>query len=383
MKILIIRNYPSYMDVANNTYNIQEVGLAKALVRLSHKADVVFWTDREEKVLELPVEGCGAVHVYYKHGRTLLKNTVYPCDELFRRYDILQVAEYSQIQSWMLAKKYPRKTIVYHGPYDCAFNKRYNLMCAVFDAFFLKDYIRTGTHFLAKSELAKEFLQKKGIAEKNIRMAGVGIDTQMLCGNSNPCEAPVFRKMKQDENRKFLYIGRFEKRRNVTFLLEVFARLKRKYPHITLYLIGTGEKNYMDAVWKRAEQLQIREDIVYQPKIEQNCLADIYKMADFFLLPTRYEIFGMVLLEAMYYGNAVFTSVNGGSGTLIRDGENGVLCREFLPDRWSGKIAELLENREALQKMKENAHRTVAMSYTWDRLAPVFVAEYRKVTCGQ
>ena len=46
MKILIIRNYPSYMDVEKNTYNIQEVGLAKALVRKGNVCDIVFWTDK-------------------------------------------------------------------------------------------------------------------------------------------------------------------------------------------------------------------------------------------------------------------------------------------------------------------------------------------------
>ena len=51
MKILIIRNFPSYMDVRNNTYNIQEVGLAKALVRKEHICDIVFWTDKKEETI--------------------------------------------------------------------------------------------------------------------------------------------------------------------------------------------------------------------------------------------------------------------------------------------------------------------------------------------
>lgn len=52
MKILIIRNFPSYMSVKNNTYNIQEVGLAKALVRKGHICDIVFWTDKEEEIVK-------------------------------------------------------------------------------------------------------------------------------------------------------------------------------------------------------------------------------------------------------------------------------------------------------------------------------------------
>ena len=45
MRILIIRNFPSYMDVKNNTYNIQEVGLAKALTRRGYKVDIVLNMD--------------------------------------------------------------------------------------------------------------------------------------------------------------------------------------------------------------------------------------------------------------------------------------------------------------------------------------------------
>lgn len=118
MKILIIRNYPSYMDVEKNTYNIQEVGLAKALVRKGNVCDIVFWTDKDEKEVAIPVDDRGKVTVFYKHGKTALKNTVYSgCDELFAQYDVLQTAEYNQMQSWILAKKYPEKHIVYHGPY--------------------------------------------------------------------------------------------------------------------------------------------------------------------------------------------------------------------------------------------------------------------------
>ena len=142
MKILIVRNYPSYMDVEKNTYNIQEVGLAKALVRKGNICDIVFWTDKEEKEVGLSVDNVGKVTVFYRHGKTALKNTIYTeCDNLFARYDVLQTAEYNQMQSWILAKKYPSKHIIYHGPYYASFNKRYNLMCSVFDKLFLKRYL--------------------------------------------------------------------------------------------------------------------------------------------------------------------------------------------------------------------------------------------------
>ncbi len=210
------------MSVKNNTYNIQEVGLAKALVRKGHDCDIVFWTDKDEETVTLPVENGKEIRVFYRKGKTALKNTVYSgCDELFADYDILQPCEYNQIQSWLLAKKYPDKTVIYHGPYYSPFNKRYNLMCRVFDALFLKSYIKRNTKFIVKSELAKDFLTQKGISSDNIAVAGVGIDVQMLSNNDAECTEPLYTQMREDtQNTKLLYIGRFEERRNLFFILD-------------------------------------------------------------------------------------------------------------------------------------------------------------------
>ena len=57
MKILIIRPWPSLLDVTKNTYNIQEVGLAKALVKRGHSTDILFWTDGDEMTVEVEAEG--------------------------------------------------------------------------------------------------------------------------------------------------------------------------------------------------------------------------------------------------------------------------------------------------------------------------------------
>ena len=96
MNVLIIRNYPSYMSVKNNTYNIQEVGLAKALVRRGNRCDIIFWTDKNEETIEVPVSDSqeGKVIIYYKNGKTALKNTLFiDCKDLFSHYDVLQPCE--------------------------------------------------------------------------------------------------------------------------------------------------------------------------------------------------------------------------------------------------------------------------------------------------
>ncbi len=381
MKILIIRNFPSYMAVKNNTYNIQEVGLAKALVRKGHHCDIIFWTDKEEETVDVPVDKVGTVHVFYRRGKTMLKNTVYlDCNELFERYDILQPCEYNQMQAWMLAKKYPEKTIVYHGPYYSPFNKRYNLMCKAFDAIFLKQYIKQNTQFIVKSNLAKKFLVDKGIEQFNVHTVGVGIDTQMLASNRVVCNDEIYRKMAADKDAiKMLYVGRFEERRNIRFIIDVFQKVQVQNDKVKLYMIGTGEKEYVQSCFSYINELGLKDKVIWQEKMEQKFLSGIYQMSDFFVLPTEYEIFGMVLLEAMYYKTVVLTTQNGGSSTVMCNGKNGYVLQTKDPRQWANVITDTYKDKGKMKMIQNNAHEVIEKKYTWDMVSERFLIQYNRL----
>lgn len=381
MKILIVRNFPSYMPVKNNTYNIQELGLAKALVRKGNVCDIVFWTNKKEEMIEIDVDTIGKVHIYYRRGITKLKNTVYVnCKELFQQYDVLQPCEYNQLQSWIFAKKYPNKTIIYHGPYDSEFNKRYNLMCKVFDLFFLKRYQKNGTKFIVKSKLAEAFLIKKGILKDNIAVIGVGIDIQMLSSIDNECKEELYLNMKEDtDSLKILYIGRLEQRRNLFFLLEVFQKVYEKNKKAKLYIIGNGEQRYVDNIFQYAEKLGIKKVIIWQKVMEQKYLSYLYQQADFFLLPTEYEIFGMVLLEAMFYETVVLTTFNGGSSTLIEHEKNGFIFSKKDGDQWAECIIKIARNKSWMNSIQKNASKTISDNFTWDAIVEQFLKQYKKI----
>lgn len=204
-----------------------------------------------------------------------------------------------------------------------------------------------------------------------------GMDTQMLSNSKEVCKEPLFLTMSQDQNLKLLYIGRFEKRRNIHFILDVFSQVINKEMNATLYMIGTGDKDYIEDCWKYAESKNIKNYIVYQEKMEQKYLAGVYGLADFFLLPTEYEIFGMVLLEAMYYHSVVLTTLNGGSSTLIDNGRNGYILKDKKASEWANVVSGITS--EKMIAVKEAAHNTIDGQYTWDKLADSFVESYKKL----
>lgn len=379
MKILIIRNYPSYMDVRARMYNIQELGLAKALVRLGHSCGLLFWTDRREEDIDYVFEKDRHIQICYRKGWSLFHNTVFRnIDHMLKEFDVIQSGEYNQLESWLLAGKYPDKTIIYHGPYDSRYNRRYHAMCAVFDLFFLKRYIRNRTHFIVKSRLAEEFLASKNILREDMKALGVGIDVDALNGTADEISRYVEEAESSYSVIKLLYIGHLDEGRNILFILEVLKAVKDRGYEVTLNLVGTGEDAYVNRCRGYAEENGLWPNIHYTEKLEQRHIACLYRKSDFFLMPTRFDIFGMVMLEAMYYGLAVLTTENGGSTMMIEDGINGFR----LPldcGKWADLIVGLYEDKDRFERTGKSALETVRNRFTWDKLAPAFLEEYRRI----
>ena len=376
MKILIIKTAPGEICVNKSTYNHQEIGLARALRKKGHVCDVVCAADGREKTIEVDVGLSEPVTLHCLKATTILKNCFYhKLDILIRQYDILQLSEYNQIYTWYAAKKYRKNTVIYHGPYYCDFNKKYNLMAKVFDLFFVNRYRKLNTCFITKSHLAEEYLRKKDL--KNVSTVGVGIDVEALTAGNGETVPFVENTLKNKRfDRNLLYIGRIEPRRNPMFLLDILDELRQRNENVGLILIGTGEKNYLKKFWNYADKLDVSKQILYQDKLEQKYLCQVYPFADVFLLPTIYDIFGMVLLEAMYFSMPVLTTVNGGADMLINDGVNGFVFRDFNTKQWGDCITKLFTDTEKCKKISERACDKVCNEFTWEVLSEKFIHIY-------
>ena len=146
-----------------------------------------------------------------------------------------------------------------------------------------------------------------------------------------------------------------------------------------LYMIGTGKKEYLERCFLHIKELGLEDKIVWQDKMEQKFLSRIYQMADFFLLPTEYEIFGMVLLEAMYYKTVVLTTQNGGSSTLIQNGLNGYIMQIENGWEWANTILSISNDERKMKKIQDNASSTIGKFYTWDMLSESFLTQYNQL----
>lgn len=375
MKILIVKDVPGEIKAQRMTYNIQELGLAVALRKLGHECDVMSISDKNQfSKNEISIDN-QKITIYSVKAFVALKNGwLKGVDEIFDRYDILHVCEYNQIFTWYLAKKYQHKMICYHGPYYCDFNHNYNKMAKVFDMFFVDRYRKLNTCFITKSGLAKKYLNSKGL--NNVHSVGVGLSTSFLHNITNE-ELPELTPIKELTCLKLLYIGVIEPRRNSLFLLDILKELKKKGVNFKLIMIGRYKNEAYKKVFNaRVHELELSDNIYYIPRVEQKYLSQVYANTDIFLLPTIYDIYGMVLLESMYFGMSTITSINGGSNMMIDDGINGFIIPKFDANVWADKVIELSEDKKYCEKIGDAAHKTIIEKFTWDKLASKFIDIY-------
>lgn len=375
MKILIIRAFPDKLNLKN--YNVQEVGLAKALVRKGHVCDIVLYNGKQDSYEqtykfyndEKEFQFC----IYWLRGYKFLKNGFMPeVKSIIPKYDVIQVHEYDQIMSWQLYTRQIKPTILYHGPYYDRFAKGYNLKCKLFDMIFLSRRKHDDVVVLTKSTLATDFVHGKGFAE--VTTVGVGLDLDNFGENINR-ESD---KTDASVDRNILYVGKLEERRNVYFLVEVFRKIHKVDSNLKLVIIGNGEREYKEKFLNSIKEELKLGNIIYKEKASQIELVEYYKAASFFLLASNYEIFGMVLLEAMYFGVPVISSNNGGSCTLIEDGYNGFVIDKFDSSVWAGCILSAMQNEHLLEEMKVNARKTIEERFMWNVLADKFIQAYKR-----
>ena len=173
-----------------------------------------------------------------------------------------------------------------------------------------------------------------------------------------------------------LYVGRIEPLKGIDILLQSLAMLEEGSDTRLLIVGGSLEGDEeLDRLKNMAEELGLGERVTFTGSVSQTDLPIYYAAADVFVLPSHYESFGLVALEAMACGTPVVASRVGGLKTFIKHGESGYLIPWRCPDPFAQRIETLLAN-ETLRKSMGAAARTKALEMSWSGVAGVMLECY-------
>lgn len=369
--IAIFRTGGSYIDYA--TYNCQEVGLAKALARKGYRVSVVMGGP-ETKHTAINYEN-GTVDVYYLTYRAIHQSMGIFCgwkdllDEL--QPDVVQVHDMGILMSWLVAKWAKCRgvrCVLVQGNYETTHKPVFKQMERLFNLTFGRSLLKKVDAIGCKTQAAAEYIRHYAPAVKApVVVTPVGLDEERFAVTDE--HADIRMKYHLRGKKVLLYVGQLEPRRHPLLLLQVMQQLPDDY---ALLIVGAGPLTGSVKDYIKAHKLT---NVVLMGKMKQDRLPAVYRAADLFLLPSSYEIFGMVILEAMYFGVPVVSYSTAGANTVIDKG-TGVILPTFDAGAWRECIMEICSDSTHLQAMKQRCAATIREKYVWDKAAANFEKLY-------
>lgn len=158
------------------------------------------------------------------------------------------------------------------------------------------------------------------------------------------------------DNKIVLAIGRHTPQKGYDLLLPVWKEVAAEYPDWTLHIIGTGP--LLKERESQAASLNLKETVKFLPPAKD--IVNRYLESSVFVMPSRYEAFPMVLLEAEACGlPCVAYDCDTGPGEIIRHGEDGFLVPVGDANQFKEQLTKLISNATLRNEMAKAARQNV------------------------
>ena len=157
-------------------------------------------------------------------------------------------------------------------------------------------------------------------------------------------------------------------------VLLALAKLKAQNRKFKLVVAGKGNiKKYT----RMAKESRILSDVMFTGPINKEKMIGMYLACDLYVMLSKFDTFGMVVLEAMAAGLPVIISSNVGAQDLVQEGENGFIINDTSDSDYIAAKIALLCDENIRRPMGEKAYQTATQN-TWDRV----VAKYQELYAG-
>lgn len=351
-------------------YNAQEVGLAKALDPLADEVILYKLVPSTEVRRTEKIEGCQHASIHFLPAKSYGINGVFDTKVLDSSLTALIYfcdTQFSVPKVYRWAKKKNVKFFPYIGVIESHSTSRLKRMLV--NGMFQRNlWVYRRCYCFVKTPTVKKELEKTGV--KNAVVAPVGLDLSLLKANYKNFD-PTELKRKygyKPDDKVLLFIGRLIEEKQPFRMIEIFSEVYRQDTRYRLLMVGSGELKEQAVKLIREKGLQ--EQVQLIDRIPNKDIWELYRFADCFVNLNRQEIFGMAILEAMYYGCKVIAWEAPGPSFIIEDGVSGFLV--------TNEINAVKCLREGALEVKQIQGR-ITERFTWDGTAKLILKEIRNI----
>jgi len=237
-----------------------------------------------------------------------------------------------------------------------------------------KAVVSRAAGFIACGTKAKSYLQSLGAQEEKIDIAFSTVDTDYFRN-----ETERLRSLSDADQRPkhLLSIGHFTKRKRTDLLLRALHRLLQKRRDVVLDLVGEGpERHSLECL---VEELKLHDAVHFMGFQQKTEIPKYLARARCFLFPSEYDVWGLVLIEAMSAGVPCLSSIYAGATPdLIHEGKTGFSLDFSETDRVVDKINWLLDHPDQARMIGQAASRFIDESASIKVSAARFIHALQK-----
>lgn len=168
-------------------------------------------------------------------------------------------------------------------------------------------------------------------------------------------------------------VGRFVRQKAIDRLIEAFGLMCQAQPQLRLAVVGEGPE--LAALKQCVHDLGIGNRVVFATSTQGSRMMAAF---DIFALSSTYEAFPYVLLEAACRGLPIVMTDTGGAGVVVRDGENGFVCRQNDVEAFAARLSELVKRAELRARMGQRSAELVTR-FRVDPMVDSTLEIYREV----
>jgi len=179
------------------------------------------------------------------------------------------------------------------------------------------------------------------------------------------------------DEKVILFLGRLHRLKGLEVLIRALALLLREAEEALLLVVGPDD-GYLSPILHLARQLGVEGRMRYLGPLYGEEKIQAFVDADLFVLPSHYEIFGVVVFEALMCGTPVLVSDSCGTAFLIRDKKLGFVAKSGNPPSMASAITQILRNLPEARATTQRARSFIEANLSWEILARQVEAVYER-----
>ncbi|MFW0899371.1 glycosyltransferase [Clostridium perfringens] len=371
MRLGIVRLYAGVSGEIGY-YNIQEIGLAKALSKKGICTDIFFLVNKNKEIIIKEINK--KVRVIYIPSKKIFNHGIIS-PEFILNYDIDIVHLLSDNQLMVptfikFCNKHNIPIYNYVGTINSDTNNKFKkFIMSILEKRNIKWFKKS--KLIAKTPTVKKELESRKV--ENVKVIPVGLDLDII-PQLKIDKVQIREQLNIPINKKvIIFVGRLENYKNPIKSIELMKKLKEISNEYFLIIIGQG--SLKNKIVDLIKNYNLEKDILLIDKLENSKIHKYYKASDIFINLNDKEIFGMSILEAMYQGCNVIAIDAPGPKFIIDNKINGIIMKNYDLDKWINSIKENIENK----CMSKLANRKVIDYFNWDSIATEYQCLFKVI----